>query len=459
MTLKSTLLLFAGSLALLTPNKGFSQKLYTTSPSGHAVIMYNAATNTVTQVAPFNTVNIAQPIGPLLHTGNGVLYGLANNSSNLYGAIYKTDTTSGTVSTLYQFTNNNRSVSGLTLANNGKLYTLAATSTSNTTGIYSFDTTSLAYTKEYEIIGNTGSGQAAVLLKASNGLLYGVVRAGGANNMGILFSFNPSNNAYTSLYDFNTANGTNPNAGLIQASNGKLYGVTAYGGVNDKGVIYSYDIASNTYTKLYDFVQSGGESPSAPLMQASNGLLYGTTMTGGSNFQGVIYSFDLSSNTYTKLHDFFANGGYGPRTALTQASNGLLYGTANQGGTNFKGVIFSYDISTSTYTKLLDGDNTTAGNFTSPFLSFETAPTGIKENSNNAFNFSVYPNPCAASFINIRSDKKVAAFQIINSLGQLVKSGLCEENKISVTDLNAGVYTLIICDKNLQKSHSLFIKN
>ena len=61
---------------------------------------------------------------------------------------------------------------------------------------------------------------------------------GGANNFGTLFSFDPATNTQVKLIDFNTAQGTNPTGSLIQASNGKLYGMTYGGGSGNYGVIF-----------------------------------------------------------------------------------------------------------------------------------------------------------------------------------------------------------------------------
>ena len=54
---------------------------------------------------------------------------------------------------------------------------------------------------------------------------------------GVIFSFDPSSSTYTRLKDLGGTNGTHPHGNLIQASNGKLYGMTNTGGTSDAGVI------------------------------------------------------------------------------------------------------------------------------------------------------------------------------------------------------------------------------
>ncbi len=439
-------------------NSLFSQRLYTTAQTvtGGAVIYFDVSGNNIGSRGLFSSVNIAMPVGKALHVGNGVFYGVTNNSPNMYGAIYRSDTSGSSIQLLYQFSNLNRSATGFVMANNGKLYTLGITGTSNTYAIYMFDTASKSYTQAYEIPGNSGSTPQASLIKGKNGLLYGVTQYGGTNAKGRLFSFDPSNNTFATLHNFDTPDGTQPNTSLLQASNGKLYGVCSYGGANDKGTLFSYDLQNNTFTKHYDFVQSKGENPTIPLMQANNGLLYGMTMTGGDNYQGVIYSYDIATATYTKLHSFFAGGGYGPRHKLIQASNGLLYGTANQGGSKFRGCIFSYDITNSTYTKLKDGDDSSAGNFVSPFIEFGDHSTGVGE-SHPVSQTLVYPNP-AFDRLMISSDAPWTAYKVLNHLGQSLLDGELSGTSIPVDELEPGLYTLILRDDTGRIHHAAFLK-
>ena len=61
----------------------------------------------------------------------------------------------------------------------------------------------------------------------------------------------------------------------------KLYGMTGRGGSNDAGVIFSFDPAASTYTKLMDFDYANGRYPYGSLVQASDGKLYGMTSEGG----------------------------------------------------------------------------------------------------------------------------------------------------------------------------------
>ena len=120
--------------------------------------------------------------------------------------------------------------------------------------------------------------------------------------------------------------GVHPSGSLVQASNGKLYGMTSSGDAanNYAGVIFSFDPSTSIYTKLIDFDGTNGRNPNGSLIQASDGKLYGMTNLGGSSGVGVIFSFDPSSSTYTKLKDFNNADGASPEGSLIQASDGNL---------------------------------------------------------------------------------------------------------------------------------------
>lgn len=419
-----------------------AQRLYSTASD--AVFRFDAADDSCTPLADLLTPNLASPIGALLHLGNGVLIGVADNSPSIYGAIYRTDTTTNVVTILHQFSNVTKSVTGFVQGDNGLLYTLGVSGASGSTcALYAFDPATNAYTEVHVVPGISNAMPLARLMKATNGLLYGVTEHGGTNDAGTLFSYNTGTSTFTTLYNFGAANGTEPLAGLLQATNGKLYGTTSYGGANDKGVLFSFDPATAQYAKLYDFVQANGENPNAPLMQAANGLLYSTTMTGGASFQGTLYSFDPATNAYTLLHSFFAGEGYGPRAQPIQAGNGLLYGGTNQGGANFNGTIYSYDIGNNLFTKLYDGDDATTGNFVCPFLSFETAEVGVAENAAAPKQVLAFPNPTADQ---LRLDEACpnCTYVALDQRGRTVANGVVLDRSISLAALPAGAYTLHI---------------
>src|SRR5205807_1155109 len=118
---------------------------------------------------------------------------------------------------------------------------------------------------------------------------------GGLYNYGVIYSFDLSTGAYTDLYDFDGTHGSTPQCGLIQASNDKLYGRANLGGLNNIGVIFSFDINTSAYTDVFDFDSINGYHSIRELSQLSNGKLIGTTVYGGANNVGVAFSFDITT--------------------------------------------------------------------------------------------------------------------------------------------------------------------
>ncbi|MDF3025976.1 MAG: hypothetical protein K0S23_283 [Fluviicola sp.] len=187
------------------------------------------------------------------------------------------------------------------------------------------------------------------------GLLYGMTSLGGDYDHGLIWEYDINTKAYEIRHSFDSLNGKCPSGSLVLASNGKLYGMTKNGGTNDKGVIFQYDLSTHDIVKLFDFGSANGEEPKGSLIQGTDGKLYGMTSLGGSNSKGVIFNYDISTGTFSKLMDFDgANNGATPQGDLFQASNGIMYAFARTGGASNYGVMFSFDPVTSTYTKIMD---------------------------------------------------------------------------------------------------------
>lgn len=247
-------------------------------------------------------------------------------------------------------------------ATNGKLYGMTSKGGSSGAGIiFSYNRTTSSYTKVKDFDNSNGASPAGSLIQANNGKLYGMTSKGGSKGYGVIFSFAPSTSIYTKLKDFDNTNGSAPYGSLLQAADGNLYGMTAKGGSKGYGVIFSFAPSTSTYTKLKDFDNTNGSAPYGSLLQASDGNLYGMTSQGGNSNAGVIFSFDLKTYIYTKMKDFDGTNGASPFGSLIQAANGKLYGMTSSGGITSGGVIFSFDLTFSIYTKLKDFNGTNGG--------------------------------------------------------------------------------------------------
>ncbi len=187
------------------------------------------------------------------------------------------------------------------------------------------------------------------LIQGTDGNLYGMTSGGGVYDQGTVFKVT-GGGTLTTLYTFcsqiNCTDGAKPEAGLVQATNGNLYGTTYWGGANGYGTIFEITPAGQL-TTLYSFCSqtncTDGEEPEAGLVQATNGNLYGTTWSGGTNFDGTVFAITLAGQLST-LYSFCSQpgctDGVDPHAGLIQATDGNLYGTTESGGANDFGTVF-----------------------------------------------------------------------------------------------------------------------
>jgi uncharacterized repeat protein (TIGR03803 family) len=188
----------------------------------------------------------------------------------------------------------------------------------------------------------TGDASPNGLVQGSDGNFYGTTYAGGEADEGTVFQIS-AKGACTNLYSFfvGGAHGRKPLAALIQGRDGNFYGTTSgWDGAKGYGTVDKIS-TNGTVTTLYTFTGGAdGGTPTAALVQGSDGNFYGTTTYGGTGDYGTV--FQLSANgTLTTLHSFSggADGGY-PAAALVQGSDGNFYGTTPSGGTGGNGTIF-----------------------------------------------------------------------------------------------------------------------
>jgi uncharacterized repeat protein (TIGR03803 family) len=166
-------------------------------------------------------------------------------------------------------------------------------------------------------------------IRASDGKLYGVTGAGGEfrdidhpGGFGTIYQFDPVTSNFTIIHSFNLADGKGifPNGPLVEGTDGFLYGTTREGG----GGVFKVDLAGNL-TLLHSITDSG--EPLAGLIQGNDGFFYGTT----NGPPGTVFRIDSAGN-YSVVNVFDGSDGFGLNQALLQARDGLFYGTAPQGG-------------------------------------------------------------------------------------------------------------------------------
>ncbi|WP_420582960.1 choice-of-anchor tandem repeat GloVer-containing protein [Reichenbachiella sp.] len=190
--------------------------------------------------------------------------------------------------------------------------------------------------------------------------IWGVTSEGGLGDLGTIYKTDENGLNVEVVHSFMGTDGLRPYTygGPMLASDNKIYGATAYGGTNGKGVIFSFDPTTKVYEKLYDFDDASGWFVYARLTQGANGKLYGTTSSGGSNSQGTLFEFDLLTKIFTKLHDFDDEDGRSSYGELIEVDE-VLYGMTYKGGTSGVGVIFKYDF-TDGYSAIYEFTSTTS---------------------------------------------------------------------------------------------------
>jgi uncharacterized repeat protein (TIGR03803 family) len=282
------------------------------------------------------------PTGTMLQSKDGSFYGTTyQGGTNGDGNIFKLNP-GGAFSSLAQMGKPNGLFpqGGLVQGTDGDIYgTTLLGSTGGGGTIFRITTNGVLATIGF--LGN-GANPAAGLVQGTDGNFYGTTENGGSYGSGSIFQVT-TNGTITTVASFNNTNGAFPQARLIQASDGNFYGTAAYGGTNNNGTIFRMTLQGLTGTiiPLILFNGTNGSYPQAGLIQASDGNFYGTTGLGGASQFGNI--FQLNTNgTLTTLYSFSGGSdGLWPWTELTQNTNGDFYGTT--GGTGGSGTVFVFN--------------------------------------------------------------------------------------------------------------------
>ncbi len=193
------------------------------------------------------------------------------------------------------------------------------------------------------------------LIFGKEGALYGTTLSGGAFKDGTVYELlrqgAEDHWTFKVLHNFAGPDGSEPlysGGNLAIDKQGSLYGVTAFGGAYDAGVVFRLAPSSNgdgwTESVLYTFTGGNdGGGPNGGLIFDDAGKLYGTTRAGGPSSGGTVFELTPSKEgswTETVLNSFSGNGGDGPWGRLIFDKDGNLYGTTLREGPNLGGTVF-----------------------------------------------------------------------------------------------------------------------
>ncbi len=299
----------------------------------------------LTTLATFAVTNGYGPHGGLMQGNDGNFYGttqLGGTNANAYGTLFRI-TTNGVLTPLVYFndTNGGDPYGQLVLGSNGLLYgTTAAGIVGTNAGTIFACSTNGGLTTLAALDPNTvGETPWAGLLLGTNGLLYGTTTLEGSGGYGSLFSIT-TNGAISPVAEFSLPNPhpANPYGGVVYGSDGLLYGMTTQGGSNYvNGTVYN--ITGSGPVIVVNFNGTNGSGPMGRLCLANNNYLYGMTEQGGPLQDGNIFKIS-PAGVLTPLVNFAVTNGFSPVAGLIQASDGNIYGVTRLGGQFNKGVLF-----------------------------------------------------------------------------------------------------------------------
>jgi uncharacterized repeat protein (TIGR03803 family) len=297
----------------------------------------------------------ARPSSHLVEGPDGLLYGTtsAGGTGSGPGTIFKIDPAGTTLTTIHFFSGTDGSTpsAALIVGADGFLYGTTESGggvSSNYGTVYKVATDGTGFLTLHSFGGSDGWNPRGRILQADDGNLYGTTVYGGANGVGTVYRMDTSGSNFATLHDFATTDGANPYAGLIQAPDGFLYGGTWVGGDASVGTLFRIDTAGSVLTTLHSFSTSDGVGPEAALLLATDGNLYGTGIVGGAGAClsgcGTVYRIGTDGGGFATVYTFQPGSGDGATAGLTQGVDGSLYGATESGGAGNGGVIYRLEL-------------------------------------------------------------------------------------------------------------------
>jgi hypothetical protein len=197
-------------------------------------------------------------------------------------------------------------------------------------------------------------------MQAADGELYGSAIGGGShgNPGGVLFKIALNGTGYNPFFGFQPAIGNAPMGGLVQASDGYLYGLASLNGTLTSpysgysfvpsGVLFKVATNGSNYTPVFTFFRKSGSNglgpgsdPEATPVLHTNGVIYGLTRSGGSVTNKAPTG---SGGQFDDSGEFFSyNGGLSPFISVVgqrSAHVGDRVTIIGQGFLNATGVTF-----------------------------------------------------------------------------------------------------------------------
>jgi len=302
----------------------------------------------------FNGQDGAYPYAPPVEGRDGNFYGMTSSDNRDNGTTYRISS-SGAFTLLGKFPSGG-GFAPFVEASDGGLYGTAPFEP----GIV-FKMTPKGIVSRFSFDWTDGSEPWGPVALGSNGYVYGTTELGGlyggTYGVGVIYELT-SRSAITVLHDFGDPNypndGQSSTAGLLYATDGNFYGVTAGGGTQNRGTIFQIT-PNGEYSILYNF-GIDGSWPGATPMQHTNGKIYGVAYE-------AVYSLDMGLAPFVAF----------VRPAGKVGQTGGILGQGFTGTTNvsFNGISANFNVVSDTYLTATVPSGATTGYVT------VTTPTGV----------------------------------------------------------------------------------
>ena len=301
---------------------------------------------TVTPVHAFTGPDGGNPRAPLVKGSDGNLYGTTSGGGsgtvNPRGTVFRVSP-DGTFASLYSFSfqvTGDQPFAGVIQASDGNFYGTTRGSGSYNGNLFRL-TPGGTFTELHAFGGffggDDGAHPEAELVQASDGNLYGVTHDNSFGG-GVVFRISPTGANFMKLIQL--PGGANSYSNLVEGSDGNLYGTTFNGGAAGRGSIFRIS-KSGSFTTIHEYTFAAGDGwlPGAGLVRGNDGNFYGTTINGGTGGQGTIFRISENGN-HTILHSFTGSEGAFPQATVVEGTDGNFYGTTRSGGQFGGGTIY-----------------------------------------------------------------------------------------------------------------------
>ena len=330
-----------------------------------ACLNVDAATPTLTRLHSFADAPTdgGQPQSRVLESG-GVLYGTTTvGGTSQAGTVYQINPDGTGYTVLRSFdgaADGGFLYGGLIEGDDGALYGTAFNGGQHGDGaLYRLtkDGSAFSILRDFDINASPtdGSSPSSGVIKGSDGKLYGTTEGDNSVSFGTVFRINQDGSNFEVLKNFTTADdGQTLAGGVIEGQDHYLYG-TAYTGGQGDGTVYRIKMDGTGFETLHTFTAAtDGGTLLAGVIEGSDGVLYGSTYNGGSGGYGTVYKLNRDGSNFTVLANFDSavTGGF-LWGGVVEGSDGALYGAASLGGEQAAGTLFKVKRDGTGFTVLL----------------------------------------------------------------------------------------------------------